>query len=169
LALNHLSDNDIQDFLDGNLPEREAQISRHCRECQSCREEIETYRLIYGQLPALVTEESAPDLCHRVLSALHRDSHLSGRAAVWDRLTVFAAAAACLAVSVLLLGWSTLARLTPDLIAGLRSFAQLADLAGLGLVFDDNSIVFAALALLVLMAADRLLRKHRRSSAASGN
>lgn len=70
----HLTDHDIQIFLDGKLPAAMARVFReHLQQCNSCRKQFEQYTQLYQ---ALKTEtESLPNnFANRVVSALHVES-----------------------------------------------------------------------------------------------
>lgn len=56
---NHISDEHISDYLDGQLVDREAEtaIERHLAECDACRSRLEDFRLISGMLSTLPEPE----------------------------------------------------------------------------------------------------------------
>jgi hypothetical protein len=51
----HLTEFQIQQYLDGRTPDR-AEIKAHLHVCSTCRENLEAYRIVYGYL------SEAPDL-----------------------------------------------------------------------------------------------------------
>jgi anti-sigma factor RsiW len=49
VAVNHLSDEEIQGYLEGDIP-RSTEISRHLKKCATCQQELQSYRQVYRAL-----------------------------------------------------------------------------------------------------------------------
>lgn len=72
-ALRHLTDDQIQDWLDGRLPPSEVgRLEAHLDECARCRAETEGWSALTAELSALPTLAPAPGFSGRVLDALAR-------------------------------------------------------------------------------------------------
>lgn len=48
--MNHLSDEDIQNYLDGNIPDRSASSEEHLQGCESCRNNLRAYQDLFTRL-----------------------------------------------------------------------------------------------------------------------
>ena len=50
--MNHLTENEIQDYLDGNLQSDDTYVKFHLDTCNSCGAQLEQYRALYSDLNA---------------------------------------------------------------------------------------------------------------------
>jgi anti-sigma factor RsiW len=165
MEIEHLTETEIQDFLDGNLPEREQEIERHLTECADCRCEVAIYERLYLDLADSATASLDLGFADRVAVRLERypSRHLSG--AISDHWKLAVAAVGCLIAATILPGWGWLERIITQmqplhmntaaydkLLAAVRS----ADL-------DLGLIAVAGIVLLFLAGLDRLLRHSNRS------
>ena len=58
--MKHISDQDFQDYLDGNRPPNDSFIQKHLETCETCRRQLEQYEVIYASLSSNI-EWSLPD------------------------------------------------------------------------------------------------------------
>jgi hypothetical protein len=58
MELNHLSDEQIQEYLDNSNPAGRAEIENHLQQCRSCSHRLQIYQNIYRQL----RRDMIPDL-----------------------------------------------------------------------------------------------------------
>jgi hypothetical protein len=68
--MRHLTEEEIQTYLDGPSGEHDTGIVRHLRTCKQCREVLETYKALYDGLSADPAYAIPHDLAGSVLSAL---------------------------------------------------------------------------------------------------
>jgi len=48
--MNHLTDEQIQEFAEGLMPEKNNEIEEHLKSCRNCRVEVEAYRNLFAEL-----------------------------------------------------------------------------------------------------------------------
>ena len=70
MAIEHLTDELIQDYLDGNLSESAGAIDEHIRSCNSCRAELDRYRSLSTALSEDVGFELSPDFASEVVASI---------------------------------------------------------------------------------------------------
>ena len=70
MAIEHLTDEQIQDYLDGNLSESAAAIDEHIRSCNSCRAELDRYRSLSTALFEDIGFELSPDFASEVVASI---------------------------------------------------------------------------------------------------
>jgi hypothetical protein len=61
MPLKHLTDDRLQEYLDGNIGEQDMELIVHLRTCDQCRRKLETYRLLYDGLKHLPEPDFPPD------------------------------------------------------------------------------------------------------------
>ncbi len=72
--MNHLNDEDIQDYLDGNLAENEPKIAGHLESCLRCRQKVKEYRLLYDELNVDSVPALSPEFADMVLTNIKASS-----------------------------------------------------------------------------------------------
>ncbi|MFH2036024.1 MAG: zf-HC2 domain-containing protein [Candidatus Zixiibacteriota bacterium] len=65
--MRHLTDIEIQDYIDGNLPGMTEKIEEHLHECADCRKTAREYQIIFNQLNADFTPVLAPNFAKAVM------------------------------------------------------------------------------------------------------
>src|SRR5687768_14057662 len=74
-ALRHLTDDQIQEWLDGRLTRSEvARLEAHLDGCPGCRAEVEGWRALVEELSALPALSPTPGFSGRVLDAVGHPS-----------------------------------------------------------------------------------------------
>ncbi|KPJ59365.1 MAG: hypothetical protein AMJ46_11560 [Latescibacteria bacterium DG_63] len=68
--MNHLSDEDIQAYLEGEAVAKKARVENHLRECPACRRVFEEYRNLYDALADEECFAPAMDLAEQTLRKL---------------------------------------------------------------------------------------------------
>ena len=79
MALAHLTDDQLQDYLDGNLSSVSNTVGEHLEECQLCQEALEEYKRLYAGLKDHRGFELSPDFAKSVLSQLQREFVVKSR------------------------------------------------------------------------------------------
>ena len=113
--MNHLTDNQIQDILDGNLAPSDP-LMAHLDECPRCRQALENYKLLCISLGDDLAPGLSPDFANKVMAQLPpqtapADPEGPPRFVIPDRMVVFATLAALLATAIYFLKPSVLAKL----------------------------------------------------------
>jgi hypothetical protein len=75
MDLKHLTDEEIQDYLDGNLlQERIFTINSHLSVCELCKSEINQYKSLYTELSKKVNLEFSVNFSKNVIAKIHKES-----------------------------------------------------------------------------------------------
>ena len=75
MNVRHLTDNQIQDHLDGLMtPLQASELRSHLRECERCRQQVFLYQKIYAQLGVHEEEPFSQKFEERILSAIQGES-----------------------------------------------------------------------------------------------
>ncbi len=167
----HLTEEQLQDYLDGALAESDPVI-RHLDDCPRCRQALQSYRRLYDALELEPARELSPDFADKVVARLPESYEMfeaetiAGRFRLRDSLVFFIAAAAVLAAAVYFLNpMSLLAS-----IAGVTDKAVLSDNRFLASLFGRLDalevgfpfVVFAVLTIFGVGTIDRVLRRRSR-------
>jgi anti-sigma factor RsiW len=162
----HLTDSEIQDYLDGNSGTEWTSISQHLPSCKLCKRKLEQYRSLYAGLEDQTGFELPDGFADRVASAVGLEERepflqrhvealisLAGAIAAIAALLVFTDMAE-LIVKASWFGWL-------DSFLASRAFATARHYAGnaAGLL---NLIVSGTLALLTVWVIDRFIIRLRR-------
>ena len=67
----HLNDETIQDYLDGNLPDRIGEIEKHLHICKTCQLRVKEYKQIYEELAKEIDFNLANNFSETVVSRLN--------------------------------------------------------------------------------------------------
>ncbi|MCP4704067.1 MAG: hypothetical protein GY865_05615 [candidate division Zixibacteria bacterium] len=70
MAVEHLTDSILQDYLDKNLGDNESEISSHLDNCPICSARLEQYKLLYTELEVDSIPELSPDFSKAVMSKI---------------------------------------------------------------------------------------------------
>lgn len=166
----HLTDDQLQAYLDGTLAETDA-VEVHFASCPHCRQALEVYRQLYAAIEEEAAPELSPDFVDRVMTRLP-ESEFTADAEVFaggfrlrDSLAFIVAIMAAIAAAVYFLNPVTLFRSVEDVSAPSLAdntylSAFLKDLSGLHL--DVSIVLFTILTFLGIALIDRILAHRRR-------
>lgn len=70
MAIEHLTDSILQDYLDGNLVDKESEIITHLDSCPLCQARMEQYKLLYNELKIDSIPALSPDFSNAVMSKI---------------------------------------------------------------------------------------------------
>lgn len=162
--MNHLNQMEIQDYLDGNLLERESDLELHLAECSRCRAEVEQYQVLFADLVNLEPPRPPHDFAAKVMEQLPGRQPASLTERLWRVVPIAAAALVALVASIIWIDWSWLNEVLPK--TNLATFQQeldtsLAQLQG-ALPLDRTLLLIAAGVVLLLFYLDRLMRQARQ-------
>jgi ABC-type multidrug transport system fused ATPase/permease subunit len=99
----HLTDDQLQEYLDGNLNDSDPCV-RHLKSCPSCKRALDNYRTIYLALETEPAFGLSPEFVNNVMSRLPEEKtpakkETRGRARIYERIIAFASIAAVMAAA----------------------------------------------------------------------
>jgi len=106
MRIKHLTDEELQTYLSGDLACEPEKIEAHLEICDDCRNALEEYRFIFGAIETEPVRELSPDFAARVADKVWAAEVEPdrARATLWTVLSVVSAAA--IVVMFLMNGWS---------------------------------------------------------------
>ena len=163
--MNHLTDDEIQEYLDGRLPDRAAAVETHLRGCKSCREKVKQYELLYADLETDQIPALHADFAGKVAAALGRQLATERRSRLRIILASVAGIICLLASAIYFLN-------VPHLLGALRKlslenylnlefvsrYKELVESSGVNL----SLVLFVLLALVAVWVIDYMVRRHSR-------
>jgi anti-sigma factor RsiW len=167
----HLTDEQLQAYLDGTLADADA-VELHLETCPACRQALEAYRQLYVAIEEEAAPELSPDFVDRVMARLTESAdtadteELARGFRIRDSLVFVMAVIAMIAGAVYFINPVTLFRSVDD-VAAAPSLADNQYLSAFfkglsGVHLDLSIIVFAALTLLGVGLIDHFLANRRR-------
>jgi hypothetical protein len=161
MQLEHLNDEEIQDYLDGNLSgETTLQVREHLQVCRRCREALKQYRSLYVGLEDGAGFELSKGFAKTVIRKLPAEAEAKSHASVWNVLLVALGVAVSLGVTLYFIDLRPLGQALSDLLPGPELGTGLLDtVEGLLLGLNGN-VEFLATALLIfflVVGLDRLV------------
>lgn len=166
MAINHLTDTEIQDYLDGNLAgEKESSVMWHLDECQACQHEMNRYKRLYTELKSDADIELSPNFSTAVMSKLHRESSAVFQVRFRDILLSILGLIVSLGTMVYYVDFKSIMKsfdgifqpnryFKPEFISGARDLFS-------GFKMDSNLIIFAGLILLIFVVVDHIITRHK--------
>ena len=75
MAVKHLTDAEIQDYLDGNLKQEHVFIvTQHLEACELCQKELHQYKILYSELKSDIDINLSPNFANTVSAKLRKES-----------------------------------------------------------------------------------------------
>jgi anti-sigma factor RsiW len=170
MQLKHLSDEEIQDYLDGNLSEETALRAKgHLQVCQRCREALKQYESLYVGLQGEKGFELSKGFAQAVLRRLPAEGEAESRFSFVNTLLVVLGIIISLGATLYYVDLRPLGRAFSHLLPKSQVGLELLDLIEgilLGLNGNLGLLVIAVLALLIMGVLDRIIfqPKYRRVS-----
>ncbi len=166
--MRHLTDEELQDYLDGNLLwEQRGVFGRHLEVCAVCRNEMRQYQSLRSELRA---EPPGFQLSHKlsraVLSNIQTESLGAVHGLLWQLFLSLLGLVVCLNITFYFFDFRPVVKEvqdipTPRLAPFLDIFPQIKAFFS-GLNMNLTLLVFAGLALLVIFAIDHLIQSKRK-------
>lgn len=163
----HLSDDDIQNYLDNNIEiDREA-FRNHIDRCPACRHKVTAYQQLYGRLSEDAGFELKPDFAVTVASEITAMKSSPGKKFNLEWIAYTAAAALSLAVLFYFVDvkhifdqyLQVLASPVSAIISAVNAFAG--SLTGLarqaGADIDASTIIYPVTILVLVIVIDRMI------------
>ncbi|OGC79676.1 MAG: hypothetical protein A2145_04490 [candidate division Zixibacteria bacterium RBG_16_40_9] len=152
MAVKHLSEDQIQDFLDGNSPTSKNLVERHIRACPACKKIYGHYQNLFVGLKQDPGFQLSPDFASSVISRLPQAAQAKVRFQLSDIFIGITGIAALIGALIYFIDINIFS----DLITKIRSLASL----GKSLTASDGGLMvlgLAGLTLLFTAALDWLL------------
>ncbi len=94
MSVEHLNDDQIMEFLDGNLPAPErTSIEEHLEKCSACREALKQYQNLYDGLSGdegfILSKDFAKSVVSRIETVPQEKSHINFATVFWVILGIF--------------------------------------------------------------------------------
>ncbi len=172
MAIDHLTDQQIQDYLDGNLTEDAHKIEEHIASCKACQAELARYKSLSTALSEDIGFELSPNFASEVVASIQE----KGAERFFFRLSHI-----ILWATGVLAGIALLIRFT-DIENAFYGFAALGE-SGEGFVnviatsfqkliestgLDIRLVGMVAVVLLGVYLVDRLIMRTRRNITSTG-
>jgi len=161
----HLSDNEIQDYLDGNPVENREEIRLHLEICEHCRARMEQYETLVSELGTDDIPELAPDFAASVVDAVEPVETEKSYSRIFAWLSAAAAFIFGVVVSIHFMSPSTLQSITktltpknipePSFVSKYKEFLACLNL-------DFTMIVGVGLVLVLIALVDQLVRRRQK-------
>jgi hypothetical protein len=157
MQLKHLTDDEIQNYLDGNLPEEKTLwIKHHLESCSACRQALEQYKSLYEGLQEEKGFELSKGFAKTVLKQIPTEPETESHFSFLNTLLVVLGIMVPLGVILYLLDLGSLGRAFSQIV--LKPLGGFEDL----LVSLNGSLGLAAcaiLTLIVIFGLDRLIAR----------
>lgn len=167
MATTHLTDEQIQDYLDGNLTHYQVTfLTEHIQSCQKCQAELAQYQSLYGELKEDVPFNLSPNFSNAVMKAVQAEQKKAFWARVWNMLLPIIGIAVGIGVMMYYVDFKPFVKIFADSLNPARYFDDSEVLSELSQVLAKlnlnlNIIVFAGLSLLIVILIDYLISRHR--------
>lgn len=156
MAVKHLSDEQIQDFLDGNMVLSDKSLKGHLESCRVCKKTLSYYQNLYLGLKQEPEFQLPSNFAHTVITRLPQMEKAQARFKFWDIFVAVSGIAALIGALIYFIDIKIFADLIAK-VSSMTSFAKsLTDLNG-GLVV----LGLAGLTLLFTATLDWLLVEPR--------
>jgi hypothetical protein len=170
MQLKHLSDEEIQDYLDGNLSQEIALLAQqHLQVCQRCREALKQYESLYVELKEDKGFELSKGFPKAVLRRLPAEGEAESRFGFVNTLLVILGIIISVGVTLYYVDLRPLGKAFAHLLPHREFGLGLLDFIKgvlVGLNGNLGLLVFAVLTLLIIGGLDRLILgpRYRRPS-----
>jgi anti-sigma factor RsiW len=166
MAVRHLSDEQIQRYLDGDMS-RDSDAAHHLQHCPACMRQLELYREVYEGLQQDVGFELTPDFAESFMARLAAVSEKSSRASFVGLILLVFGTAVTAGLVLYFLEVKALNEILASLSAfvvefGL-SFVESLKIATASLGVSMDIALSTGLILLTFTAIDRILAHYRGS------
>lgn len=164
MSTQHLSDTQIQDWVEGNLSDASA-AARHLENCPHCQAEVATYRELFQELEKPAEFSLSPDFAVNVTRQIQTDGHRFS-SQWWSWLLITCGFLLGIGINVYYLGaetiFSGMERFKDSFVRILLTF-EFVKRAAVSLNFNQSLIFVAVLVLVCTFLLDRFVLQHRKS------
>jgi len=166
MATAHLTDEQIQNYLDGNLPHDQLSFLKgHIQSCPKCQSELAHYQDLYVELKEDVAFNLSQDFSNAVMKTIQAEAKKTFLARLWNVLLPILGVAAAIGVMLYYIDLKPFLKAFSDSLNPGKYFDSTA-LNNLNQVLAKlnvnlNLIVFAGLSLLVVIFIDYLISRYK--------
>jgi hypothetical protein len=165
MAMKHLSENEIQEYLDNTISTGKQEIITHLDSCQLCRNRVNEYEALFLQLKKAEPGGLPADFASSVMTRIEAEAPAPGRRSVWSLILPITG----VIVGLISIGYFGNLKLLLEAIKLLDArqyfdrvfFDELSAIAG-SLNIDLGTILYVGLMLIIIAAIDIIIRHNRR-------
>jgi hypothetical protein len=161
MQLKHLTDEEIQDYLDGNLSgETTLQVREHLQVCRRCREALKQYQSLYVGLEDDAGFELSKGFAKTVVRRLPAEAEAKSHASVLNIVLIVLGVAVSLGFTLYYVDLKPLGKILSGFLPGPELGRGLLDMVEGLLVGLNGNVEFLAIALLIFFLVaglDRLV------------
>ena len=161
MQLEHLTDEEIQDYLDGNLSQKITLLVRqHLEECNRCRQTLKQYQSVYVGLEDDKKFELPKGFARSVVNQLPVEGEAKSYFSFLNIFLALLGAATFIGVTLYYINLKPLGKILSHLLPGRELGAGLLDLMkGLLLGMNGNAgfVIIALLTLIFVAGLDRFI------------
>jgi hypothetical protein len=166
MEIRHLTDDEVQEYLDGNLPQKDGFIQDHLKTCQFCQEAVVEYKSLYLELKDDKGFKLSRNFAQWVISRIPKQPAAKSHFSYVEALLVVLGIVAAGLTSIYLVDLRPLAqRITAIGLPQLDLLLALVDLTKrflIGLHINSNLLLFSGLTLLIIRGLDGLVSATRQ-------
>jgi anti-sigma factor RsiW len=164
--MTHLTDGELQNYLDGNISYNQISIfEQHIESCEKCRFELAQYRGLYAGLKEDVAFDLSSGFSNAVMKAVQAEAKKAFLARLWNILLPVVGIVVGVGVMIYYVDFKPFIKVFADSLNPGRYFdsAVLSELNQVlaKLNVNLNIIVFAGLSLLAVILIDYLISRHK--------
>ncbi len=157
MPLKHLTDDRLQEYLDGNSGRQDLELIVHLKTCDQCRRKLETYRLLYGALRHLPEPDLPPGFAASTAAQLPTEKKEVPAHRLPGYLIPILGGAAALLLTLFFVDLKSLARWLVEIFAPLTGLPAL-------LNGSMNLMIYTGLILLLLILVDSFIIQPRHKT-----
>ena len=161
MELRHLTDEEIQDYLDGNIPEGDELIQKHLRRCERCRKALLEYQSLYQGLKDDRGFKLPAGFPKAVLSKLPEEESVKARFKYYEFAFILLGILVAGFVSLQFMNLrpliQTLSGIPMPKFGFIHTFFNSFETLLKALNIEGSLIFFAALAILIISALDYVI------------
>ncbi len=165
--VSHLNENDIQRYLDHQLPaEEEQEFNHHLINCQSCQQEVKYYQEIYHFLAQEPDFQLSPEFERAVLSRLQQERKISHSTIHYDILMAILGGISAFGFIIYLYDFNSVIQTLSHFLPSLNHLWNMfkAVFTGIpGLFKSDYAIATLIILIALSFFEEHLLRKQSKS------
>ncbi len=163
--MKHLSENEIQEYLDNTISTGKQEMITHLDSCRLCRNRVKEYKALFLQLKKAEPSGLSADFASKVMTKIRAESPTPGHRSVWSLILSITGAI----VGLISIGYFGNLKLLLEAfkLLDVRQyldhvfFDELSAIAG-SLNIDLGTILYVGLILIIIAAIDLIIRHNRR-------
>ena len=157
--MKHLSDEQIQEYLEGGTGTAQQKYHAHLQTCEQCRQAVAHYRRLFTALAFEPTPELSPSFTDTLMLKIAADSSTSSQTLEWVLFAISAVAGLAITIYLMVASFSQQQLFAiGDSVRSLFSFFGTSSL-----LTTDNAhlFLFALIVLAIISAMDKLLLQRK--------